>query len=121
MSRGFRGACRAMGITLQPSREGSPWEKGTVETSFSAVGTLFAQHVAGYAGSSVENRGKDPDGGAAWSMAELQDLLDEWLVTTWQARPHAGLCHPLMPCTAPSPDEIESALREPAEIVPVPL
>ena len=86
MSQAFRGACRAMGITLQPSHEGSPWEKGTVETSFSAVGTLFAQHVAGYAGSSVENRGKDPGGGAAWSMAELQDLLDEWLVTTFTDR-----------------------------------
>src|SRR5260370_1391784 len=121
MSQAFRGACRAMGITLQPSHEGSPWEKGTVETSFSAVGTLFAQHVAGYAGSSVENRGKDPDGGAAWSMAELQDLLDEWLVTTWQARPHAGLCHPLMPGRALSPNEMYAALVETAGYVPVPL
>lgn len=121
MSQAFRGACRAMGITLQPSHEGSPWEKGTVETSFSAVGTLFAQYVAGYAGSSVENRGKDPDGGAAWSMAELQDLLDEWLVTTWQARPHAGLCHPLMPGRALCPNEMYAALVETAGYVPVPL
>jgi putative transposase len=97
MSQAFRNACRAMGISLQPAHEGSPWEKGTVETSFSAVGTLFAQHVAGYFGSSVERRGENAEGGAAWSMVELQDLLDEWLVTTWQNRPHAGLRHPLMP------------------------
>jgi putative transposase len=32
MSHAFRNACRAMGINLQPSHEGSPWEKGTVET-----------------------------------------------------------------------------------------
>src|SRR5260370_7683123 len=108
MSRGFRGACRAMGITLQPSREGSPWEKGTVETSFSAVGTLFAQHVAGYAGSSVENRGKDPDGGAAWSMAELQDLLDEWLVTTCQAPPPPRPSPPPDPPQPPSPPHLYS-------------
>jgi hypothetical protein len=38
MSQAFRNACRAMGINLQPSHEGSPWEKGSVETSFSAVG-----------------------------------------------------------------------------------
>src|SRR5260370_2934095 len=94
--------------------------KGTVETSFSAVGTLFAQHVAGYVGSSVENRGKDPDGGAAWSMAELQDLLDEWLVTTWPARPHAGLCHPLMPRRALSPNEMDAAPVETAGYVPGP-
>ena len=121
MSQAFRGACRAMGITLQPSHEGSPWEKGTVETSFSAVGTLFAQYVAGYTGSSVEHRGKDPDGAAAWSMAELQDLLDEWVVTTWNNRPHAGLSHPLMPGRALTPNEMYAALVETAGYVPVPL
>ncbi len=121
MSQAFRNACRAMGITLQPAHEGSPWEKGTVETSFSAVGTLFAQYVAGYAGSSVERRGKNPDDGAAWSIAELQDLLDEWLVTTWQARPHAGLFHPLMPGRELTPNEMYAALVETAGYVPVPL
>jgi hypothetical protein len=121
MSQAFRGACRAMGISLQPSHEGSPWEKGTVETSFSAVGTLFAQYVAGYTGSSVEHRGKDPDGDAAWSMAELQDLLDEWIVTTWNNRPHAGLSHPLMPGRELTPNEMYAALVETAGYVPVPL
>jgi len=121
MSQAFRGACRAMGISLQPSHEGSPWEKGTVETSFSAVGTLFAQYVAGYTGSSVEHRGKDPDGAAAWSMAELQDLLDEWVVTTWNNRPHAGLSHPLMPGRELTPNEMYAALVETAGYVPVPL
>jgi hypothetical protein len=110
-----------MGISLQPSHEGSPWEKGTVETSFSAVGTLFAQYVAGYTGSSVEHRGKDPDGDAAWSMAELQDLLDEWIVTTWNNRPHAGLSHPLMPGRELTPNEMYAALVETAGYVPVPL
>jgi putative transposase len=82
MSQAFRNACRAMGISLQPAHEGSPWEKGTVEASFSGVGTLFAQYVAGYVGSSVERRGEKAETGAAWSLVELQDLLDEWLVTT---------------------------------------
>jgi putative transposase len=54
--------------------------KGTVETSFSAVGTLFAQYVAGYVGNSVERRGQDAEREAVWSMLELQELLDEWLV-----------------------------------------
>ena len=121
LSQAFRGACRAMGITLQPSHEGSPWEKGTVETSFSAAGTLFAQYVAGYTGSGVENRGKDPDGEAAWSMAELQDLLDEWVVATWNNRPHEGLSHPLMPGRALTPNEMYAALVETAGYVPVPL
>jgi transposase InsO family protein len=109
VSQAFRNACRAMGISLQPSHEGSPWEEGTVETSFSAVGTLFAQYVAGYVGSSVERRGKDAEAGAVWSM---QELLDEWLVTVWQNRPHDGLRHPLIPDKPLTPNGMYAALVE---------
>ena len=80
MSQAFRSACRALGISFQPSHKDSPWEKGTVERSLGSVATLFAQHVAGYVGSSVERRGKDAEQDAAWSIIELQDLLDEWIV-----------------------------------------
>jgi len=121
MSQAFRNACRAMGITLQPSHEGSPWEKGVVETSFSAVGSLFAQYVAGYVGSSVERRGRNAEADAVWSMAELQELLEEWIVAVWQNRPHDGLRHPLMPGTALTPNEMYAALVETAGYVAVPL
>jgi hypothetical protein len=121
MSQTFRNACRAMGINVQPAHKGSPWEKGTVETSFSAVGSLFAQHVAGYAGNSVENRGKNAGREAVWPVTELQDLLDEWIVAVWQNRPHDGLRHPLMPGRALTPNEAYAALVEVAGYAPVPL
>ena len=121
MSQTFRNACRAMGISVQPAHAGSPWEKGTVETSFSAVGSLFAQHVAGYAGNSVENRGQYAGRDAVWPMTELQELLDEWIVMVWQNRPHDGLRHPLMPGRALTPNEAYAALVEIAGYAPVPL
>ena len=121
MSQTFRNACRAMGVNVQPTHKGSPWEKGTVETSFSAVGSLFAQYVAGYVGSSVENRGKDAGQDAVWPMAELQELLDEWIVAVWQNRPHDGLRHPLMPGRALTPNEAYAALVEITGYVAVPL
>jgi putative transposase len=121
MSQTFRNACRAMGINFQPTHKGSPWEKGTVETSFNAVDTLFAQYVAGYVGNSVENRGKDADQAAAWSLLELQELLDEWLVTVWANRPHDGLRDPLAPGRALTPNEKYAALLETAGYAPVPL
>ena len=31
LSQAFRAACRAMGVNFQPTHQGSPWEKGTVE------------------------------------------------------------------------------------------
>lgn len=121
ISRTFLSACRAMGINFQPTHKGSPWEKGTVETSFNAVGTLFAQHVAGYVGSSVERRGEKAEQQAVWSMAELQALLDEWIVTTWQNRPHSGLRHPVTPGKTLTPNEQYGALVEVAGDVRVPL
>jgi len=54
-------------------------------------------------------------------MAELQALLDEWIVAVWQTRAHDGLRHPLMPGKALTPNEMYAALVETAGYVPVPL
>jgi hypothetical protein len=121
MSQAFRSACRALGVSFQPSHKGSPWEKGAVERSLGSVATLFAQHAAGYVGSSVERRGENAGQDAAWSITGLQELLDEWIVAVWQNRPHDGLRHPLTPGKALTPNEQYAALAEMAGYVPVPL
>ena len=33
----------------------------------------------------------------AWTLPELQDLLDEWLLAGWPTRPHDALRDPLAP------------------------
>ncbi len=121
LSAAFRAACRAMGINFQATHPGSPWEKGIVERSFDSVATLFAQHVAGYVGRSVDRRGKHAEADAVWSITELQDLLDEWIVAHWQNRPHDGLRHPLTPGKTLTPNEAYAALVEVAGYVAVPL
>lgn len=121
LSQTFRTACRVMGINFQATHPGSPWEKGIVERSFDSVGTLFAQYVAGYVGRSVDRRGRHAEADAVWSMVELQDLLDEWIVAAWQNRPHEGLRHPLSPAKALTPNEQYAALIEVTGYVPVPL
>jgi len=121
ISRTFQNACRAMGINFQPTHKGSPWEKGNVERSFDSVDTLFAQYVAGYVGSSVERRGRNADKDAVWSMAELQALLDEWIVAVWQNRPHDGLRDPVTPDKALTPNEKYAALIEISGYAAIPL
>jgi len=121
LSQAFQAACRAMGVNFQPTHEGSPWEKGAVERTFASIASLFAQYVAGYTGRSVDRRGKNAGQDAAWSLAELQDLLDEWIVAHWQNRPHDGLRHPLTPGAALTPNEQYAALLEVAGYVPAPL
>ncbi|MFI1421891.1 Mu transposase C-terminal domain-containing protein [Streptomyces sp. NPDC020731] len=76
--------------------------------------------MAGYTGRSAEMRGKDPAAQAAWSIHELQELLQEWIVV-WQSRPHDGLRDPLMPHRPLSPNEKYAALVSAAGYVPVAL
>jgi putative transposase len=52
---------------------------------------------------------------------ELQGLLDEWIVATWQNRPHDGLRDPSAPARAFTPNEKYAALVEAAGYVPVAL
>jgi hypothetical protein len=89
--------------------------KAIVEATFSAINTLWCQHLPGYTGRDVTRRGKRPEAEAAWAVPELQDLLDEWVVAGWQHRPHdslrdpyfpRGRCPPTTPTPARSPPPV---------------
>ncbi|QCB97633.1 transposase [Arthrobacter sp. PAMC25564] len=88
LSNTFKSACRSQGISLQPAHPDTPTDKPVIERTLQSIGTLFAQYVTGYLGSSVERRGKNAEGQAVFSLPEIQDLLDEWIVTGWQNRHH---------------------------------
>src|SRR6266536_4750934 len=105
VSRNFRASCRFLGINFQPAHEGTPTDKPHIERTLGSVATLFAQFVAGYTGSSVERRGRRVEDGPLWSVMQLQDLLDEWIVAAWQNRPHDGLRDPSAPGRAFTPNE----------------
>lgn len=121
LSQTFSQACCTLGINLQPAHPDEPTDKPHVERTIESVGTMFAAEVAGYLGSSVERRGKHTEKKAAWSIVQLQALLDEWIVTTWQNRPHDGLRDPLTPGKTLTPNEKYAALVEVAGYVPVAL
>jgi transposase InsO family protein len=115
----FTRACERLGVTVQRARPATPTDKAIVEATFASVNTLFCQHVASYTGSNVTLRGTDAAG--AWTLPELQDLLDEWILAGWQARPHDALRDPLMPRRALSPNEMYAALVAAAGYLPLTL
>ncbi|MER6442940.1 Mu transposase C-terminal domain-containing protein [Streptomyces sp. NPDC001185] len=121
VSDAFTAACAVLGVSLQPAPPGNPSAKGHVERTFSSVNTLFAQYVAGYTGSDVTRRGVAVEDEAVWSIAQLRELFEEWVISGWQSRPHEGLRHPLMPRQALSPNEMWAALIAVSGHVPVPL
>jgi hypothetical protein len=121
ISHNFRASCQQLGIDLQPCHPGSPAEKPHIEKMMSSVATLFAQYVSGYLGSSVERRGRHAEREPLWSIHEVQQLLDEWVVACWQNRPHDGLRDPLTPGRRFTPNEKYAALVAAAGYVPVAL
>jgi putative transposase len=120
VSAAFRSACRHLGISIQPAHLGSGAEKGHIERHFGTVASLFSQFASGYAGRSPDRRGRHVEDQPLWSMAQLQDLLDEWLLL-WLNRPHDGLRDPEHPGRAFTPNERYAALVEAAGYVPVAL
>ncbi|MQS10994.1 transposase [Streptomyces kaniharaensis] len=119
VSETFVRACRTLEISVQPARPRTPTDKGVVERTFSSINTLFCQHVAGYTGRDVTRRGASPEEGAAWPVADLQDLLDEWIVAGWQSRPHDGLRHPYLSGRPLSPNEAYAAMVAASGYVPL--
>ncbi|HEY1378744.1 MAG TPA: Mu transposase C-terminal domain-containing protein [Gemmataceae bacterium] len=120
ISESFRASCEFLGVSLQPARKATGTDKPHIERMLGSVATMFAQYVSGYTGRSPEYRGRGTEEKAVWSLPELQDLLDQWLVT-WQNRPHDGLRDPLCPGRAFSPNEKYAALTETAGYVPLAL
>ncbi|MEV7931161.1 Mu transposase C-terminal domain-containing protein [Kitasatospora sp. NPDC088779] len=117
ISETFTAACRTLGISVQPARPATPTDKGIVERTFSSINTLFCQHVAGYVGSNVTRRGQDVE--AVWTLRELSELFEEWLIACWQRRPHEGLRSPFLPNKALSPNEVYALLVARAGHLPV--
>ena len=80
LSATFIRACSSLGISVQPTRPYTGSDKSVVERTFDSVNTLFCQHVAGYAGRDTTRRGPRVAEEAAWTVAQLQELFDEWVV-----------------------------------------
>lgn len=121
ISGNFRASCRHLGITIQPAHLASGAEKPHIERYFGSLGSLFCQFVSGYVGRNPDRRGRGIEDQPLWSMLELQELLDEWLIACWLNRPHDGLRDPAHPGRAFTPNEKYAALVEAAGYVPVAL
>jgi hypothetical protein len=121
MSDTFTRACARLGVSVQNCRPGTPTDKGIVEATFAAINTLFCQHVAAYTGSNTTLRGDRVDAQAAWTVPDLQDLLDEWLLCGWQQRPHDALRDPYFPRRAISPNDKYAGLVAAAGYLPLAL
>ncbi|WAL75855.1 Mu transposase C-terminal domain-containing protein [Kitasatospora sp. YST-16] len=121
ISRNFKASCRFLEIDFQPAHKGSGFEKGHIEKMLASIATLFVQFLPGHLGRSTDHRGRHPERERLWSLIELQELLDEWIVAHWQNRPHDGLRDPAHPSRMFTPNEKYATLVEACGYVPVAL
>ncbi|MFJ3307838.1 Mu transposase C-terminal domain-containing protein [Streptomyces sp. NPDC086549] len=121
ISRNFRSSCRFLEIEFQPTHKGSGFEKGHIEKMLGSVATLFAQFLPGYTGRNTDHRGRHLEHERLWSLLELQELLDEWIVAKWQNRKHDGLRDPSHPGRLFTPNEKYATLVEACGYVPIAL
>jgi len=123
LSRDFRAACDHLDISYVTASPHTPTDKAHVERTFKSINTLFLQYLKGYVGRSVEHRGKDAtiDSNSLLTIAQMQELLEDWIAVDWQNRPHDGLRHPTEPRVVLSPNQMFRAFRSLAPELHVPL
>lgn len=106
----FISACERLQINLTLAAPRTPTDKPHIESFFRGLRTGFVQHLAGYVGPNVVQRGKDPAEQAMWTMTEVQNLMDMWVVGVYQNRPQEGLRIAAMPKRKLTPNEMYAAL-----------
>lgn len=121
ISRNFKSSCRFLEIDFQPAHKGSGFEKGHIEKMLASIASLFVQFLPGHLGRSTDHRGRHPERDRLWSLLELQELLDEWIVAVWQNRRHDSLRDPAHPSRMFTPNEKYATLVEACGYVPVAL
>lgn len=77
---------RTLGCRILPARVLRPTDKFAVERAFGAVNSLLLEHLLGYTGVDVADRGADPEAEAVLSMSQMENLIATWVVKIWQNR-----------------------------------
>jgi hypothetical protein len=114
VSDAFERATELRGVHSRVAPPYSPTAKPHVERLLKTIGDDFVRWIPGYKGRSVNHRGRRPEKDTVWPLFVLQALLDEWVITVYQNRPHSGLHLTAAPRMKLSPNAIYRAMSEAA-------
>lgn len=77
---------RVLGVNILPARVLRPTDKQALERAFGAVRSLLFEHLLGYTGVDVYDRGADPEADAVLTVEAMENLIATWIVSIWQNR-----------------------------------
>lgn len=121
LSAVFTSACAKFNVDVVRSAIHTPTDKAHVERNFGSLNHRFVQSLEGYAGTDVGNRGSRPENENLLDLATLTELLDDWILSEWQYRPHNGLRDPYDPTQIFSPNQWFNACADFAGDIHLPL
>jgi transposase InsO family protein len=79
-------AQRVLGCNILPARVLRPQDKAAVERAFGSLRSLLFEHLPGYTGVDVADRGADPEADAVLTVSGMERLITEWVISVWQNR-----------------------------------
>ncbi|WP_284741713.1 hypothetical protein [Amycolatopsis sp. RTGN1] len=77
---------RVIGANILPARVLRPTDKQAVERAFGSIRSLLFEHLLGYTGVDVYDRGADPEADATLTIDAMEHLIATWIVAVWQNR-----------------------------------
>ena len=83
-----------------------PTDKPTLERFFRTLRESLLEHLPGYKGPDVFSRGKRRGEAAFYYVAELEQIIREWVATVYHHSAHDGLARPGAPKSQFSPAEM---------------
>jgi putative transposase len=101
----FTAACERLQISIPKANPRTGSDKPHIERFFRALNTMFCQHLPGYVGSNVTDRGEDPAREKLLTIDQVQTLLDLFILMVWQESPRDGLVDPAAPGHKLTPNE----------------
>lgn len=81
---------RVIGANIVPARVLRPTDKQACERAFGSIQSLLFEQLPGYRGVDVADRGADPEGDAALTLAGIEHMVATWIVGVWQNRKFGG-------------------------------
>ncbi len=106
MSEHTLGACRRLGISVQPAIPDKATDKPILERFFRSMRQSLLDKLPGYKGPNIASRGKDVEQGAFYYVTELEQLIREWVGDVYHLKAHKGLRDPRLPDVDLSPQEM---------------
>ncbi|MGV9882996.1 transposase [Streptomyces sp. NPDC003006] len=101
-----------IGCRILPARVLRQTDKFAVERQFLTVQTMLFEHLLGFTGGDVADRGADPERDASLTLAQAEHIIATWIVRIWQNRKLGEYAPSWAPGEDHSPNTLFAAAME---------